>query len=413
MNVVHSGKFYYGWVIVSISALGIFFSGPGQTYSNSIFIDHYIADFGWSRSLVSSIYSGATFIAGMLMMAVGRLVDRFGQRIMMVSVGTLLAIACFWNSIVFTPIMLFIGFFAIRLFGQGSMTLVPNTLVPQWFIKKRGRAMSLMMIGGFAGATFIPVINAWLIELTDWQTAWRVWGIALLLFFVPVAWIWVRNTPEEMGMLPDQTPSTSSTVPTLGDIAEENWTLKEAMRTRAFWLILLCVAIPALVNTGLTFHLTSILGEQGLGGAVAASVLSIMAFVGFPITFVAGFAVDRFPIHWVLAFVFVLEIIFLILILITESVVGAVIFAVVWGAANGLEQIVVNAIWPNYFGRRYLGSIRGVAMMLMVLGSSLGPLPYGVAFDWFGSYSEIVMLTIICPIIGIFAALCSPAPKKG
>lgn len=237
-------------------------------------------------------------------------------------------------------------------------------------------------------------------------------GGALLLFFVPIAWIWVRDTPEQVGMLPDQTNSRGSSVPTLGNIAEESWTLQEAMRTREFWLILLCVAIPALVNTGLTFHLTSILGEQGLGVATAASVLSIMAFVGFPMTFVAGFAVDRFPIHWVLAFVFVLEMIFLCLILNLQTIVGAVVFAFFWGAANGLEQIVINAIWPNYFGRRYLGSIRGIAMMLMVVGSALGPLPYGVAFDWFGGYTQVIIATFICPIIGFFAALFSPAPKK-
>lgn len=81
-------KFYYGWVIVFIGGLGVFFSGPGQTYSNSIFIDQYINDFGWSRTEVSSIYSGATLAAGLLMMLVGRFIDRFGQRTMMVAVGS-------------------------------------------------------------------------------------------------------------------------------------------------------------------------------------------------------------------------------------------------------------------------------------------------------------------------------------
>nr|WP_308436517.1 MFS transporter [Virgibacillus salexigens] len=92
--------FFYGWVIVFIAGLGVFFSGPGQTYSNSAFIDEYINDFGWSRSQVSGLYSIATLIAGLAMMVIGRFIDKFGQRAMMVTVGTLFSIACFFNSIV-------------------------------------------------------------------------------------------------------------------------------------------------------------------------------------------------------------------------------------------------------------------------------------------------------------------------
>lgn len=141
-----------------------FFSGPGQTYSNAAFIDYYILDFNWERSLVSGIYSAATLAAGFLLFLVGSSIDRFGQRTVSLTVSILLASACFWNSIVVNPVMLFIGFFLIRLLGQGSMTLVPNTLIPQWFIEKRGRAFSLMMLGGFISSTFFPPFNAWLIS---------------------------------------------------------------------------------------------------------------------------------------------------------------------------------------------------------------------------------------------------------
>src|SRR5699024_1463081 len=113
--------------IVFIAGLGVFFSGPGQTYSNSAFIDEYIRDFGWSRSQVSGLYSLATLLAGLIMIFVGRFIDRFGQRIMMVSIGTLFGLACFFNSIVSSMWMLALGFFLVRLLGQGSMSLIPNT----------------------------------------------------------------------------------------------------------------------------------------------------------------------------------------------------------------------------------------------------------------------------------------------
>ena len=147
--------FYYGWVIVVVSAMGLFFSGPGQTYAISVFIDAYIREFSWSRSLISSIYSVATLCAGLLLFIMGRFVDQFGQR---------------------------------------SMTLLPNTLVPQWFIHKRGRALSFMAIGGFVSSATLPPINNWLIEAFGWSQAWIVWGSLLCFMFVPLSFYFIRNT---------------------------------------------------------------------------------------------------------------------------------------------------------------------------------------------------------------------------
>ena len=137
-------RFFYGWVIVAIAAVSVFFSGPGQTYSISLFIDEYIKDFDWSRSTVSSIYSAATLLAGLLLFLIGRLIDKYGQRKMVVIISIMLAIACFWNANVTNMFMLFVGFFLIRLFGQGSMTLLPNTLVAQWLASWQSAVLSAL-----------------------------------------------------------------------------------------------------------------------------------------------------------------------------------------------------------------------------------------------------------------------------
>lgn len=251
------GRSYYGWFIVIIAGLGVFFSGPGQTYSNSAFIDAYILEFGWSRSQVSGIYSAATLAAGLIMIFVGRFIDRFGQRIMMVTIGTLFAIACFWNSTVSSIWMLALGFFLIRLLGQGSMTLIPNTLVAQWFIKKRGLAFSIMTLGSFISAMVFPIINTWMINTWDWRFAWQFWGVILLLVFVPIALFGVRNKPEDMGLEPDGlgTQNTEKFKPLIGTSvvkeAAEDWTLGEAKKTKAFWAILVYVGIPAHLVTPL------------------------------------------------------------------------------------------------------------------------------------------------------------------
>lgn len=411
------GRIYYGWIIVFIGALGIFFSGPGQTYSNSIFIDAYIEDFGWSRSLVSSVYSIATLVAGLIMIFVGRFIDRFGQRVMMVVVGTLFAIACFWNSAVSTIWMLSIGFFAIRLLGQGSMSLIPNTLAAQWFVKKRGFAVSLMALGSFISAIVFPIINTWLIDTWDWRFAWQFWGILLLVIFVPVALLGVRNKPEDIGLEPDGPLKQKEELkPILGSAvvkeAEEDWTLQEAKKTRAFWAILICVGIPSMINTGITFHILSIFGSNDLSPGIAATVLSLMAMVGIPMSFVSGFITDRVQTNYLLLAIFIIEFILLLMLLITNNFFMAILFGIIWGTANGLERISLNVIWPNYFGRKYIGSINGVGVTMTVLGSSLGPLPFGVGFDLFHSYTPVLLASLIFPVIGMVCAILAKKPNK-
>lgn len=406
-------SFYYGWVIVAIGGLGIFFSGPGQTYSNAIFIDFYIEDFGWSRSKVSSIYSIATLGAGLLMMVVGKYIDKYGQRFFMMFVAVMLAISCFWNSYVTNIVMLFLGFFLIRLFGQGSMTLLPNTLIPQWFIQKRGRAFSFMAIGGFLSSALFPIVNLWAIEAWGWQNAWRLWGALLLFLFVPLVFLLVRNKPEEIGLLPDNQKQNDLANPEKDTlIIEESWTLSEAKKTSTFWFLLLCVGIPAMVNTGLTFHLVSIFNENGLEPQLAATVLSLMALIGFPITFLSGFILEKIQANVMLVVTFIGEVIILSLLFISNSAFLAILFGVLWGLFAGIERIALNVIWPNFFGREHIGSIKGLTMSVMVIGSAFGPLPFGIAYDLFNGYKEILLATMIFPLVGIGLAWKATKPKK-
>jgi MFS family permease len=410
-------NFYYGWVIVFIAGLGVFFSGPGQTYSVSVFIDSYIKDFGWSRSHVSAVYSLATLAAGICMFFIGRFVDKWGQRKMSVIVGIGLALASFWNSMVVNTAMLFIGFFLIRILGQGSMSLIPNTLVPQWFITKRGKAMSLMAIGGFASSASLPPLNAWLVAEYGWSFSWKVWGVLLLVVFVPLAYFLIRNKPEDIGeypdgLKPDWTDDPADPKRTIKPFEEVNWTVQEAVKTRAYWLLLFCVGIPSLVNTGLTFHLISIFKTNGISPAIAALVLSLMALIGFPVTLVAGPMLDRVKVQYVLAGIFAGEILFILVLLAADQTAIAIAFGVLWGISGGFERITLNYVWPSFFGRKSLGSIKGSAMTVTVLGSALGPLPFGLAYDFFGGYEEILLMTIILPVLGMIAALLAKKPVK-
>ena len=166
-------KHYYGWTIIAVGGVIIFFSGPGQTYSMSMFIDELVSTLNFSRSTISGVYSIATLFAGFTLPIIGRKLDTLGHKKMVVIIAFALALASLWMSFVSSLWMLAIGFYLMRLFGQGSMTLSANTLLPKWFKDKRAIAFSLMAIGGVLGSSAIPVINAFLISNFSISLAWQ------------------------------------------------------------------------------------------------------------------------------------------------------------------------------------------------------------------------------------------------
>ncbi len=406
-------SFFYGWIIVAVAALGVFFSGPGQTYSVSVFIDSFIKDFGWSRSFVSSLYSGGTLLAGFFLFFIGRSIDKFGHRIMMPLVALLFGLSCIGLSFVFHPFMLFMGFMLIRLLGQGSMTLLSSTLVPQWFFRRRGLALSFLTVGAGVSSTLLPPFNTWIIQTFNWQSGWLFWGVMLVLVMTPCALIFVRNRPEDLGLRPDNRAVKNDVEVVDNPLEINSWNFQEARKTLSFWLILFAMFVASLVNTGITFHLISLLAPRGVSAMGAASVLSIMAFVALPVAFLAGWILDRWQNPRIFLFLtFLGHLIFIFMIYQTGSVWAAWIAGVIWGAVVGSQSMSFNYIWPHYYGREYLGSIRGFAMVSTVLGSAFGPLPFGLAFDYWGGYGEILLITAILPFLAVLACFLAVPPDR-
>lgn len=409
-------KFYYGWVVLFMSALAFFFSGPGQTFSISIFIDHYIKEFGWSRSLVSSLYSGGTLISGLILTFMGKKIDKYGHRKMIVIISLALGTAALWMSFVYNPLMLLIGFFLMRFFGQGSMGLWPQTLVPHWFKSKRGFAMSILGIGGVVGAAIIPPLNNYLINLVGLSNAWRFWTLALFIIMAPAGWYLVRNRPENIGLKIDgineeEEDSLSSKYAPRVHISNDPWTLKEAMQTKEFWLVIYLVVIPSMINTGIIFHMVSIIGEKGYTTTFAAYILSLTSIIKFPLTFLGGYILDRAKVRLVKAFNFLFLIVAILLIIKADTKSAFIIYALVHGSFMAFDGVSTSVMLPNYFGKKNLGSIRGFFSTAMVIGSALGPLPFGLAYDYFNGYTEIMLIVLLLPVLALGASYLATPPN--
>jgi MFS family permease len=388
---------YYGWIIVVISGIAFFMSSPGQTYSISVFINEYNKDFDFSSTLISTAYSVATVISGLLLIFMGKAVDKFGQRKMMMIVGLLLAITAFYNSFVSSLIMISIGFFFLRYFGQGSLTLIPNSLVPQWFTKKRALAISLSTIGSLLGTLLIPSFNLWLINLIGWQMTYRVWSLILILVFLPLVYIFIGNKPEDYDITVENEKSSMNDYKSnLLRIEQESFTLKEAIKTKEFWLAGIISMVPSMFSTGLTFHFFKIMELRSVSESQAAFIVGLIAFPAFFIPFIARGVIDKYPVKYTLSITNLMIIIgMLMLMFIVKNQISAIIFILFYGLAIAIQNVTLNVLWPNYFGRKYLGSIRGAATIFMVIGSALGPLPFGLSFDLTESFNTAIIGMII------------------
>ncbi len=404
-------RVFYGWVMVALAGFTLFFSGPGQTFSVSVFIDSYINDFGWTRSTVSGMYSIGTLMAGMIMGVVGGLFDKYGHRKMGVAVAILFGFALLYMSTVRTVSMLLFGFFLIRLLGQGSMSLIGTTLVPQWFIKKKGRAISIVSVFGAMSLAILPPINIWIIQNFSWRTGWRVWAVMMWVVVTPTIYFFIRTRPEDIGLSPDN--ETHALIDGGIRVAEEvSWTLKEAVRTRAFWMILYSVIIPSAIITGCIFHQISILGQAGLTPEKVALISSITSIIRLPLVLVAGQLADRIQLRYLLATSQGVLLIMLIALYVANSVPLVVVYGILMGIQMTLQGLVMGVIWPDYYGRKHLSTIRGTTMMAGVIGSALGPLPFGFAYDVFGGYTEVVIVSMLFPLIGTIFALLARKPVK-
>ena len=413
-HLVAASPVYYGWVVLVVGTLGSAMTSPGQTYAGSVFIDHFIADLGLSRSLVSTLYSAGTLAASFALPFIGRQFDRRGARLLVAVSSLLLGLACVYMGLVRNALMLGLGFFLLRLLGQGSLSLVSKNAINQWWVRRRGMAMGISGLAGAAlGMGCFPMMCNWLIGVGGWREAYQVLGAMLLLGMFPLGWIFMRNRPEEHGLEPD-----GGSAKTDGDegtgFVEEDWTLAEALRTPAFWVVAAGLAAPSLTNTGLHFHIVGIFKDSGLSSTLAASVFIPIAITGALTQLISGVLTDRVPIRFMLGLTLAMGAAVMVWMPRIDSVEEAIALGVLMGVQNGIEMIIGSVVWAQFFGRRNMGSIAGLGTTLCVGASALGPMPFGIARDLLGNYSTVLTWFALLPLLLSVAALIfAKRPAKG
>lgn len=405
VNWVTHFPVYYGWVIMAVGTFGLIMTSPGQTYSVSIFIEYFIRDLDLNRSSVSTLYTVATLIGSFALPLIGRQIDRRGPRLLVVVIAALFGAACILMGYVGNAVTLLLGFIAIRMLGQGSLSIVSQNVINHWWVRKRGMVNGISgVLAGLIGLGGFPSLINTLIPLMGWRMTYVVLGAMVLLLMVPIGFVFFRNRPEEYGLLPDGLVPTSEEDDDRSKEVEEDWTLQEAMRTPIFWLLTSSIASVSMLSTGLFFHMVSIFQDNGLSTTIAAVVFVPIALTTALVNLGGGILADHVSVRVLLPIGLLLQALSLWMAQFLQGVELALFYGVILGATSGLVRAVSSVVWAQFFGRRHLGSVQGTASTMLVAGSALGPMPLGIARDFFGSYNLVLVASSFIPIL--LAILC-------
>jgi sugar phosphate permease len=293
-------KFFYGWTIVAVGFLAHIASAFSISSTLSVFLKPLSSDLGISRGVFSLIRSGEILIGAAAAPLVGTLLDRHGGRWLMAAGGLISGAGFlllgqsrnFWQFALFRWLLVSPGDSLM-----GSM--VVNVSISRWFVRMRGRALALAGMGHGLAKVGMPLLAASLILHTGWRGAWAVFGLVTLGLVVAPALLFMRRRPEDMGLLPDgRSPlqhDTGTLIREKGSARTSRtatdditWSRREALRTPAFWLIVITFGVAHVGVTGLNLHVFSFVSDQGHPAMVAAFVMSTIAFMQFSTPMVWG-----------------------------------------------------------------------------------------------------------------------------
>jgi cyanate permease len=269
-----------------------------------------------------------------------------------------------------------------------------------------------MALGFSASMAVHPPLAQWLSAQVGWRAAWLWLGILTWTLLIPPILLLVQNKPEDLGLKPDgaSRQSHGSSGAATQD-AEVGLTVQQALGTPAFWITAFALATMSMLVTALFFHQVSLFTNHGVDAYVAARMFSVSALTMVVAMPLVGRLRDRFPTKPIFACATLTQSAALIAIVFVDGLASALVYGVVFGLNNAAVQTHYTYVWPRFFGRRYLGSIQGTAQTIGVIGASIGPLPFGAAFDLFGSYAGALLLFAVLPVLCAAAIMSMPLPR--
>ncbi|MCY4416710.1 MAG: MFS transporter [Chloroflexi bacterium] len=386
-------RFFYGWVIVATMFAINFSTMATGTLNYGLFVLPMQNELALSRATFGWMQTTRRLSAGVLSFAVGWMIDRYGSRVY-IPVAAVMIGGCLilvgMSSHAWQFILLFglVGVSGLAA-PNGLVTSVP---VAKWFVRKRGRALAFATAGlGISGIVFLPVTQ-WLIDGYGWRSAWQILAVMFMVISIPAAALFLRRQPEDMGLRVDGDPPDAHEADQSGagsqrqTTEEQVWTVRQAFRTTTMWKLIAVFALAGVAQGGASFHRIPYFVEKGHDPLLVSWSFAADAGGAAALALVAGWLADRIPIRFLAAVSFSGFIVAILLMIYVTSAAMMFLSTIVFGCSVGVGMIVHTYIFAEYYGRTFLGTIRGIVMPINLLSAGLGAPLVGYLHDYAGSY---------------------------
>lgn len=393
-----STAIFYGWRVVLVSALGLFWGIPIAVYSFSVFFKPLMQEFHAGRAAVSLAFTLQLLVGAFSATPAGWLIDRFGPRRVIIA-GTaifgliLVANRLFTGSL--TQLYVFYVLLGLCIHGVGPIPY--GTVVSYWFDRRRGLALGLSMLGIGSGAMVMPSLAHTLIAQFGWNTAYTILGASDLLICLPIVAFFLKERPGNLGLLCDSATVTNSLAHTDG--ARQGLTAREAWCSRDFWIMVCAFILVSASVQGCAIHMAAMLSDKGLSphsAALGSSLIGAAVLMGRAGT---GYLLDRFLALRVAAILFGGSALGVAVLWLANSrlmLVGAFLV----GAGLGAEVDIIAYITSRYFGLLDFAKVYSSAFAAFALAGAIGPLVMGAEFDRTGSYRDPLLVFFVASASG-------------
>jgi len=401
-------KIFFGWwTVLAGGILGLWVSGF-HVWGAAVMFKPIASALGFTRAQTAIPTAIGRLEGGIEGPLAGWIADRFGPRwivlsgiflaglslILMYYVNSLWAYCLVWGVLLGTA-------------HNISTTIPIQTAISNWFVKKRGLALAIQnTMNGSAGVTVLPLIG-WLVFTQDWRMTCVIGGVIILVVGLPLAWFFLKqHRPEYYGLLPDgatveeEEAETSQMIDKgieyATEVEEVEFTLRQAMRTPALWLLIVAQATHGLSVSAVNIHSIPLLTDMGIDPLRAATIVAICyAGCSLPSRLVGGFLADHLSkrrLRFILIGAYLLGALGFAAFLWKQTIAMIYVFLTLAGISKGAAMAPFAAVEGRYFGRKSFGSIRGVSMMFMTPFGILAPIYGGWVYDTTGSYIEALTL---------------------
>lgn len=408
--------FDYAWAILAVLFLGML-ATFGVRASFGAYITPWEQDFSVDRTVVTSISMLSFIVFAFAQPLAGKLNDHLGGRIvpsvsMLLVGGSLLLTA---QATHIWHLFLFFGVgFSLGVAGCSNSTAA--AILSRWFVAKRGFALGLAVSGMAVGQLIMVPSTLFLINEYDWRTTMTFFSLAILVVFLPLMFIFVRSKPEEAGLRPyGLTTNSGNNVfqankPTNPD---KTTSIFVVVKQRAFWQLTIPYFICGFTDVGLIqTHLIPLTQGKGFPVSIVALTFSTIAIFNILGTISTGYMSDHFHRSRQLALIYAIRAGTLTFLLSINSSWLLIPFAVIYGATEMASIAPTSSLATHLFNRYSIGTILGFVSVSHQFGGALGSWVPGLLFDLTGSYSSIIILSVVLLIGSAILVLRVPEPRS-